>query len=487
MYLRDMKAKKEIKLLKKQVKELLIQVKELREENAMLKKENVELRAKNKELEEQNEQLKREVNANSKNSHKPPSTEGFKKQPALGKEEEKNRGGQVGHAGKTLEMVEKADRHEVHHAANCKICGRLFQAEEVEGIVSKRQVFDIPAPRLEVVEHQIGKITCCGHTQEGFYPKGVENHAQYGVKIRALSVLLSSSYSMPLGRISQLLEDLYGCSYNESTAIKANEDCYELLEETSSYIANQVETAAVVHFDETGSRVKGSLHWFHVASTAMFTYFFAHKNRGHKALRSEDSILKDYKGCAIHDSLCVYFGYKNISQHGLCNAHILRELTALIETKSCWAVSMHKLLIDMYKSSDKGKKVVPDPLTCIEKYEMICRQADEEEPPPTKYKGRLKSTKGRNLLNRLTKHQSAVLAFAFYEQVPFTNNQAERDIRCLKVKQKVSNCFRTFRGAQLFARIQGFLSSVRKHTLNAFQQLVNVFSFQFQPTLVLVG
>jgi transposase len=159
----------------------------------------------------------------------------------------------------------------------------------------------------------------------------------------------------------------------------------------------------------------------------------------------------------------------------LCNAHIIRELDNLIQLGSVWANEMRQLLFDLYKLSEKGSVIVENKQVWLDKYQIICQKADKEEPPPIKgARGKPKSTKGRNLLNRLMSHQEGVLAFAFIDHIPFTNNQAERDIRCLKTKQKVATSFRTFKGAQNYARIQGFVSSVRKHKLNVFKQISNV-------------
>jgi transposase len=223
-------------------------------------------------------------------------------------------------------------------------------------------------------------------------------------------------------------------------------------------------------------RVEGKLHWFHTASTALFTCLFVHTHRGKEALESAKSVIKDFKNWAVHDCWASYFDFTNCS-HALCNAHIVRELQALIENDSQWATQMQNLLFELYNESQKGTSIVSDKESWIKKYQAICLQAASEEPPPIKGKtGKPKNSKGRNLLNRLVKHQDGVLAFAFNQAVPFTNNQAERDIRCLKTKQKVANSFRTFAGAQQYARIQSFVSTVRKHRMNVFQNLTHIFN-----------
>ena len=341
----------------------------------------------------------------------------------------------------------------------------------MEGIFGSRQVFDIPAPRLEVTEHQIGYLHCCGNRLEGTYPIGVNSPVQYGTRIKSLSILLNVECRMPLEKVEQLLSDLYDCTYNESTVLNSNEACYKALEPVETQIKAAITRSDTAHFDETGMRVEGKLHWFHTASTVWFTYLFVHAKRGKEALRSAVSVLKDFQNRAIHDCWASYFEFTQCS-HGLCNAHILRELTALHENGAAWAAEMHALLLEMYEKSQKATCILPNKPEWIQRFQAIGQKADIQEPPPIKSaRGKPKNSKGRNLLNRLRQHQESILAFAFEPNVPFTNNQAERDIRCLKVKQKVSNSFRTLDGAKTYARIQGFLSTVRKQKMNVFQQL----------------
>jgi transposase len=464
----------DIKLLKDLVEVLLNRIDQLEQSHAVLESENMSLKYENAEL-------RNRLNQNSNNSNKPPSSDGLAKKtthPAIAKEKGKKSGGQKDHNGRTLKMVSEPDAVIVHHAPFCSCCSKVFSASDVEKVIHRRQVFDIPKPRLEVTEHQLGLITCCGKKQSGAFPEGVNSLVQYGTKIKSLSVLLSVDHKLPFDKIEQLFRDLYNCSFNESTAISANNAFFEALEPIEDTIKSKILASEVVHFDETGMRVEGKLHWFHTACTAAFTYLFVHSKRGKVALNSLESLIKDFKNWAIHDCWASYFDFKDC-YHALCNAHIVRELDNLIELNSQWAIEMRDLLFELYKLSEKGAIIVPNKELWIEKYKNICQKADLEEPKPLKTsekaRGIPKSTKGRNLLNRLTKHQEGILAFAFIDVIPFTNNQAERDIRCIKIKQKVATSFKTFKGAQNYARIQGFLSSVRKHKTNLFLQINNVF------------
>lgn len=451
----------DISVLKDLVTALLAEVEVLKSENAALRAENAELRSR--------------LNLNSKNSHKPPSSDGLSKKPGLPKGPPKKSGGQFGHKGKTLTMVGTPDAVIVHHAPSCTCCCKVFSATDVLAIAQKRQVFDIPLPRMEVTEHQLGVIVCCGRQHLGVFPCAVGQPVQYGSRIRALSVLLNNDYKLPLEKIEQLLSDLWGCSFNESTAVSANASMYQSLEVIEGQIKASILASEVAHFDETGMRVEKKLHWFHVASTSLFTYLFVHKKRGREALDGEDSLLKDFQNRAVHDCWEPYFGFKQC-QYALCGAHLLRELNNLMEKGSKWAAQMHQFILDLYRTSQKATVGVADRQTWEREFKHICQLADSEEPAPVQgKKGKPKKSKGRNLLHRLIDHQDGWLAFAFVENVPFSNNQAERDIRCLKTKQKVATNFQTFKGAQHYATIQSFNATLRKHSMNVFQNLINVF------------
>lgn len=449
--------------LQQLVIELLARVEKLEAENARLKIENAELR----------ERLGRK----SHNSHQPPSADGLSKKSALPpKKKGNNQGGQFGHRGKTLEKVANPDRVVVHHAAHCECCQRKFALCEVGRIVAQRQVFEIPEPTLEVIEHQLGEIVCCGRKQYGEFPQGVGKAAQYGERIKSLSVMLSVDYRLPLAKIKNLLGDLFGCQINQSTIINGNRECFELLEPIAKEIRERLTASETNHYDETGVRVAGKLNWLHVASNRWWTHLFVHEKRGSQALVSEESVIKDYFGKAVHDCYASYFQFENC-RHIICNAHLLRELERLKEGGRRWAAMMQKLIYRMYQVSGGGEKQLLHQERWEKLYERICHQGEREEPPPEiKKKGKPKNSSGRNLINRLKKYQAGILAYAFEKEVPFTNNQAERDVRNVKVKQKISNSFRKKEGADDYARIQGFISTLRKQEMDVFQELVNVFN-----------
>lgn len=443
------------------------------------------------QLEKENQELKARLEETSRNSNRPPSSDGFRKRTGLPKTKSKKRGGQKGHKGNTLKMVANPD-FVVELSPTVCSCGTSLEAV-AKVCESTRQVFDLPVPQLEVTAYQQLSCSCpgCGKKHLGEFPKGIAPNAQYGSGVRALVTMLSTEHKLPFKKIRLLFEDLFGYSLNESTQIKALDKCYESLGDVESAIKAQLLDSKVVHFDETGLRVEAKLHWLHGASNDFFTHLFVDKHRGKKAIQGPESILPQYRGWAIHDCWASYFNLDHCG-HGVCGSHLLRELQGLIDRGSNWAVEMHQLLLDLYKQTDKGKSKLADITKATRRYKYICKKADAEEPPPIiKPRGKPKKTKGRNLMDRLLKHRKAVLAFATYDEVPFTNNQAERDLRHAKIKQKIAGSFRTKTGADLYARISGFISTLRKHKLkqpdrqiNIFKELKTVFDggkFDFYP------
>jgi transposase len=442
--------------------------------NSKLEAENIELNAQNSEIKAENAELKARLHLDSHNSSKPPSSDGLKKKPAFPKEKNAKQGGQKGHDGHTLEMVKKPD-HIVICKPNICTCGQDL-CQQPMSIVARRQLFDLPVPRLEVIEYQLAQICCpvCGQSHIGEFPSNIKAPTQYGTGVKALVTLLNSEFKLPFQKIQTLFGDLFGYAINVGTIIAANAICYDKLADTEALIQEKITSSSVVNSDESGVRCTGKLHWLHVASTSLFTYLFVHQKRGKEAIESDTSILNRFFGWLVHDCWSSYFNLTHL-KHAVCGAHLLRELQALIENQSQWAISFKAFLLQTYNQPFEER--LENRTEIEQQYDILLQQAQLEEPQPKKTgsKGRLKRTKGRNLLERLQKYKSAVLAFAFNEEVPFTNNQAERDIRPIKVKQKIAGCFRTFKGAEHYARIASFISTTRKHKLNVFKELCNLF------------
>jgi len=438
--------------------------------------QNKKLRIENQQLKAENEKLKERLNKNSNNSSMPPSSDGYKKKPAFPKKTKGTKGGQRGHKGNTLRQIDNPDKVVACMPGPCT-CGYVFSEQEMV-YTEKRQVFDLPVPRLEVAEYRIHKADCpvCGLTNLAQVPEGVNALVQYGPRVKAEAVLMNVHYKLPFKKIQLLFKDLFGYPINESTVYAATKDCFEKLQQAEETIKSKVASSKVVHADETGIRAKGKLHWLHTATTQLYTYLFVHENRGSKALESEKSILGSINTWLVHDCWGSYFKFAQM-HHAICGAHILRELEGLLQTgKSKWAGTFKTFLLNLYKipfeERVKRRSIIEA------RYDRILVNGNLAEPPPMKTigkRGRYKRTKGRNLLERLISEKESMLAFAFNKDVPFTNNLAERDIRPAKVKLKISNCFRTFKGAEIYARIEGFISTARKQNKNVLSELFNTF------------
>lgn len=468
-----------IQILFRQLEDLNKRVSWLEKENKILRDENTFLKTGNTLLKVENAELKARLNNDSHNSNKPPSSDGYKKRsikPAFPTSKNSNQGGQKGHKGKTLRQVDDPDKIKICSPGTCN-CGHGFTKEELE-LTEKRQVFELPPPKLEITEYQVFKALCpvCGQEQKGTTPQGVNAPVQYGNNAKAFAVLLNVHYRLPYKKIQGLFSDLFGYPINESTISQAGKKCYENLEESERIIKSKIVGQRVTHADETGIRAAGKLQWLHTATSLLYTYLFIHEKRGTGAIQSNKSILADYFGWLVHDCWGSYFKLEHL-KHAICGAHILRELESLIENQeSKWAKVFKLFLLNVYnmpfEERIKRKELLES------RYDRICSFGEKAEPPPIKIpgrKGRSKRTKGRNLVERLISKKDAVLAFAFNPEVPFTNNLAERDIRPVKVKQKISNCFRTFKGAEIYARIEGFISTARKNQRNVFSELCTTF------------
>lgn len=453
-------------------------------------------------LEHRVEQLQAEVQAlkeqaakNSRNSHKPPSSDGLSKpEPkSLRPKSERPTGGQPGHPGHTLRMVGNPDRIVQHRVERCADCGRSLAGQQPER-VERRQVHDLPEPKLEVTEHQAEVKTCpCGCINRAAFPPEAAAPVQYGPRVKSMAVYLGEYQLLPFDRLAEIMRDLFACaSFSEGTLANFKADCSRRLEPVEAVIRDLAAAAPVAGFDETGVRATGSLHWLHTVSTRMLTWYYAHKRRGREAIDAA-GILAGYRGRAIHDCWKSYFDYA--CDHGLCNGHLLRELIFLCEQHSQqWAKAMidHLLAIKqaVATASAAGSTALPsaDQERFLKDYERIVQAGYAENPaaappPGPKRRGRRKQSKARNLLDRFRDHPESILAFMRDFAVPFDNNQSERDLRMMKLRQKISGTFRSFQALVNFCRIRGYVSTARKNGLNALDALQRVFlDNPFVPT-----
>ena len=439
--------------------------------------------------------LEDQASKDSQNSSKPPSGDGFKKRfQSLRSPSGRKSGGQAGHPGSTLEWVDEPDEIEQQVIETCQGCGAsLVEMPIVEWQCA--QVHDLVPIEMRVKEHQVAvkQCECCGQRNQAAFPVGVTNRVQYGSRLRSLMVYLMDYQLLPSARVQELLSEVLGCSLSEGTLYETRQACFELLGAVEASIFEALQQAEVAHFDETGLRVNGKLMWLHVASTQALTYYFIHPKRGSEAIDAMD-ILPHFEGTSVHDGWRSYALYGCV--HALCNAHHLRELRFLVERyQQAWAEQMMTLLVTMKAAVEQAQaqgqtQFSAEAITQFEtQYQDLIATGmtlNPANPPLAHSRGRPKQTPARNLLERLDTHQAEVLRFIHDFQVPFDNNQAERDIRMMKLKQKISGGFRSAGGAQIFGRIRGYLSTLKKQRhplLDALEQLFleHPISLNLQP------
>ena len=435
------------------------------------------------ELEKRVEELENEKAKNSGNSGKPPTSDGMKKVvKSLRGKSGKKAGGQVGHKGSGMERVGKPDEVVVAGVEECGHCGEDLRGEKVRR-VEKRQVVEVPEVKVKVVEYEGEHKRCpkCGKETVGKFPAGVENVVQYGPRVKATAVYLVQEQHLPVERTTQTLKDVLGCEMSAGSVMKAVSDGSERVKAEVERIKEKIREAAVGNFDETGLRVKKGLMWLHVAGTEELTYYEVQPGRGIKAIEAID-ILPKFEGVAVHDAYAAYLAYDG--KHALCNAHLLRELIFVAEQlKQAWATELIKLLVEIKTRVAEAVTAGLTELPAQEVAEFEIRYADRllagfalpvnAPPPPTGR--RPKQSVSKNLLDRLLIHQPLVLAFLSDFQIPFDNNLAERDLRMMKLKQKISGCFRSLTGAQDFAVIRSYLSSLKKQGRDVFSALCSIF------------
>ena len=452
----------------------------MEQENTVLREQLTQRDELIEQLQQRIHLLEERLSKNSHNSHLPPSSDRFVRQPkSLRKKSGKKPGGQEGHPGKTLMWSEIPDEVIVHAVTCCEHCQSDLQAVTPVQI-ERRQVVDVPAPRLLVQEHQAERKQCpfCQQLTAAAFPAGVDAPLQYGMRLGATAVYLVQQQLLPWARACEVLSDLVGVQISEGTLASLIERCAQNLKEVEEATKEALVKADVLHQDETGLYVKGMRYWMHVACTAQLTHYAVHHQRG-KAALDAIGILPRFQGTSVHDGWRSYFLYA--CAHALCLVHLLRELTFLAEEQGLeWAADLKTLLLDMKEATDEAREQGLATLHPLEvedwqaQFVALVAQADATTPtaqaPPGK-KGRVKQSAARNLLDRLIEDQQAVLAFLHRLVVPFDNNQAERDVRMVKVQQKVSGSFRSEAGATAFCRIRGYLSTLRKQGLDLLASL----------------
>jgi transposase len=384
---------------------------------------------------------------------------------------ERETGGQPGHAGRRLEPVEHPHHVAVHPVTACAHCHASLAEVPVTGY-ERGQVFDLPPVEVEVTEHRAETKACpmCGELTTAAFPSDVTQPTQYGPRIKAQATYFNVYQHIPLARTRETFGDLYGHPLEEDTIRRANAGVEKGIAPVIEEIQQQLCDADVVHYDETGRRAAGKLHWVHVASTPTLTHYTCHPKRGSEAMVAA-GILPRMTGIAVHDFWRSYFKVHQ-GAHALCNAHHLRDLLFIHEQyHQPWAADMIDLLLEIKAAVDQARPTqdhLPSHLLADFEhcYTQILKRGfvanPPPDPPPKKKRGKQKQSPPKNLLDRFTDCRKEVLTFMYDFRVPFDNNQGERDLRMIKVKQKISGTFRTLDGAKQFCSIRGYISTARK-------------------------
>lgn len=427
---------------------------------AVLEQDNATLHA-------ENTQLRARLKQNSTNSHKPPSSDGLGKAAIKNnrKKTQKQPGAQPGHAGTTLQAVATPDEHVHHRHTQCGHCGRPLDQVTV-ATVQRRQVFDVPRLCLSVTEHLIEGKCCPDCHRLSYAPCRYEQPLQYGERLKALSLYLRQVHYLSYDRTQQFFADLFGVPISDGVLFEAEETAHEALGSFEQHLKAHLLASRVLHADESGMRAAGKTQWVHVVSNGAYTFYGFHGKRGSKAHQAQ-GLLPQYVGTLVHDRYVSYdqHGYR----HSLCNAHLLRDLKYVDEEAGKpWAGEMIEVLLAMKRQSEAHE---PDSVTVqrlVGRYRQVLARGLATESgqldraPPWKKRGRRKRSKSLRLLEVLREREADVLRFLHEPLVPFDNNQAERDVRMVKLKQKVSGCFRSVAGAERFCRFRSYVSTCQK-------------------------
>jgi transposase len=443
-----------------------------------LRQELTEARAELAQARERIAELEARLKQNPRNSSRPPSSEGLAKPAPRSLREKSGRkpGGQDGHKGTTLAQAAWPDREVRHEPGCCGNCGAGLAGRPVTG-VERRQVFDLPAVRAEVTEHQLIERECgCGHRTKGTAPAGAEAPVQYGPRTAAVIVYLHAGQFLSKQRTALALAELFGVPCSPGTVAALTARAAGRLDGFTEQVCGQIAASEAAGFDETGFRVEGRLAWVHCARTGKYTLLMVHPNRGRKAMEAM-GILPSFSGLAVHDAWAPYDTY-TAPDHQLCCAHALRELQAAADAapqgRWCWAAQAAEALTamqDLVREAIRRGQGAADPDALAAQVRLF-RSAVLAGGGQTAARSGVLMKKHHALARRLLSRQDDYLRFTTDFRAPPDNNGTERDIRMAKLKQKVSGCLRTMTGARQFCAIRSYLSTAAKHGLGLFDALV---------------
>ena len=443
----------------------------------------------NKTIEELNatiKELREQLNKNSGNSSKPPSSDGLKKKPAtksLRGKSGKKPGGQNGHTGKYLSIVSVPDEIIRHYHPDCAACPHRDKCMEKACTKETRHVIDAVV-EVKVTAHEkmyIAECPKCKSSKSGEFPADIVNYVQYGRNLEALAVSLNTVGAVSINRVHEIMGSVFNIPLSTGTIKNMVTRCAEKVKPVLENIKSALKNSPILHCDETGTRVEGKTQWVHDASNDKYTYLTLNSKRGYEAMKEAD-ILPHYKGVVVHDCWSSYWKF-NGAAHQICCAHLLRELNGIIENhpEQTWAEKFKTLLLKMKKSKDRAIQKEKAELCCSsvhrykKQYDELISLARSENPIPEQNevkRGKPKRGKVLCLIDRLEKYKGQVCLFLEKFSVPFDNNQAERDIRNIKVKTKVSGCFRSFDGAIEYLDIMSYIGTAHKQGINSFKAVL---------------
>jgi transposase len=425
-------------------------------------------------------ELRRQLGQDSRNSSRPPSSDSPFTKPApksLRRKSGRRPGGQPGHPGSTLALVDNPNKRQRHEPGPCSGCGAdLADAPEVG--VERRQVFDLPPMTVQVTEHQLITRRCaCGATTCPTAPEGVTAPVQYGPRVTAIILYLYVGQFLSKKRTAQALAELFGTPVSEGTVATMTERAADGLAEFLTQVAGRIAGSEVAGFDETGLRVAGKLHWVHCARTGKYTLVTCHPKRGSKGI-DDVGVLKKFRGVAVHDAWAPYDTYTDV-EHQLCCAHAQRELQSVADAAPpgadwCWAAQAADALVAMQKLVAEAIAAGADAVDpqVLDEQVRLYRSAAQIGITQTAARSSKVMKKHNALAHRLLDRQDDYLRFTTDWRIPPDNNGSERDIRMIKLRQKVSGCLRTLTGAKQFCAIRSYLSTAAKHGKHSFEVLV---------------
>lgn len=434
-------------------------------------------------LEKENAELRARLAMNSSNSSLPPSSDRFikkkDKNKSLRKKSTKSSGGQKGHKGFTLNKVDNPDYIVDLTLNTCPHCNTNLHDSEIDDIKT-RQVFDIPEIKILVTEYR-SQVKTCPHCKEksmAQFPNNITSPTQYGTNIKALITNLNIYHALPYNKIQELLKDIFDLNLSQGTIANTLKKAFVSLEKVEEFFKSELRKAKIAHADETGTKVNGNTQWIHSFSNNKFTVLTSHKNRGKKAIE-EAGILSHYKGILSHDCWYAYDCYTQVL-HSLCWAHFLRELQGIEEnTELKFPVKIRDFILELKAKIENGKEISKsEEFTICWKYISIIEEAKREERNyylTDVLDSKKRKSKAFNLLKRLSRYEDVLRFFLERNSSLFTNNAAEREIRNIKVKSKIQGAFRSELGSQIYCRIRGYISTMKKNRKNQYSALKSIF------------